>query len=273
MYRRRPAVAGAFYTGNAAALRKEIQVYLSKAEKKTIDGDIIGLICPHAGYVYSGPVAACSYQYLAGSGIELAVVLAPSHRARFNGASIIPEGTYETPLGDAEIDGAVGAKLMERPGFSFIREVHEGEHSLEVQVPFLQVVAENAALVPIVIGTVDIDACRRLAWELARALEGEKRRFAVIISTDLSHYHSYESAVALDRRFAQAVETFDEEKVRDVIDAGMAEACGEGPVLTGLVLCKKLGARGVEILKYANSGDTAGGKGQVVGYLSAAIVR
>jgi len=273
MYRRKPAVAGSFYPSNPQRLEGMINGYLEDAKSIQIKGGIVGIVSPHAGYVYSGPVAAYSYRQLSGSGVELAVVLAPSHRFPFSGASILSDGIYETPLGDVAIDSAVGSILKENPYFNGVKEAHEMEHSLEVQVPFLQKVLGDFAIVPVIVGTVDIAACKKIAEGIRDALAGEKRKFIVVISTDLSHYYSYSAAQSMDGRFIEAVRSFDEKKVQGVIEGGNAEACGERPVLVGMILCKYLGATKVEILKYANSGDTAGGRDQVVGYLSAAFVK
>ncbi len=273
MWVRKPVVAGSFYPSNPKGIEKEIDGYLNDAEDQSLDGDIIGLISPHAGYVYSAPVAAYSFNQLKNSDAELAIVLAPSHRARFDGASVIPSGVYETPLGGVEIDKTIGEKLVQETHFNFIEEVHSAEHSLEVQIPFLQRVLGNFKLVPIVIGTIDLDKCMSIAEDIYANLKDEKRDLVVVISTDLSHYHSYKSANELDGIFVDSLKDFSEESLYDVLSRNKAEACGQGPVLTGLNLCKKLGASKVDILKYANSGDTAGGKDQVVGYLAAAILK
>jgi len=273
MYRRKPAVAGSFYPSDPQRLEGMINRYLDESKSESIKGEIVGIISPHAGYIYSGPVAACSYRQIAGSGVRLAVILAPSHRFPFSGASILSEGVYETPLGDVPIDGAVGALLKNNTCFRAAKEAHEMEHSLEVQVPFLQRVLKDFAIVPIIVGTADIASCRRIAEGIRDALAGEKRKSIVVISTDLSHYYSYSAAQAMDNRFIEAVRSFDEDRVNDILKSGGAEACGERPVLAGMILCKLLGATRVEILKYANSGDTAGGKDQVVGYLAAAMVK
>jgi AmmeMemoRadiSam system protein B len=273
MWHRKPAYAGSFYPSNPEQLKKDIDKYLSAAQKKDFKGKLLGLVSPHAGYVYSGPVAAYSYKQLLGSGIELAIVLTPSHRARFAGASVINSGIYETPLGQIEIDETVGQALLNEDHFSFIKEVHGAEHSLEVQAPFLQRVLESFKLVPIVIGDNDFNFCKAVAEELHNSIKNEKRKFILIISTDLSHYHSYKEAVNIDRVYSEALKTADENKLENVVATNKAEACGHGPVLIGLMLCKKLGASSVEILHYANSGDTAGSKNEVVGYLSAAILK
>ncbi len=273
MWTRKPVVAGAFYPSNKNELNSELEGYLNKAEEKTLSGEVIGLISPHAGYIYSAPVAAYSFNQIKNSDIEIAIVLAPSHRARFDGASIIPAGTYETPLGGVAIDNKIGEELNKKSHFSFIEQVHKAEHSLEVQVPFLQKMIKDFNIVPIIIGAVDVDTCRSIAEEIYTVLEKENRKYSIIISTDLSHYHSYEGARQMDGRFIESLETFDENDIYNILNGNKAEACGQGPVLTGLMLCKKLGAKKVEVLKYANSGDTAGPKDQVVGYLAAAITK
>ncbi len=272
MYRRRPAVAGAFYPSNPQRLGGMIDGFMSDAGGAQAIGGVVGLLSPHAGYVYSGPVAAYSFRQVPRDA-TLAVVLAPSHRARFNGASVLPEGIYETPLGDVPIDAGIGANLKNRNNFSVIKEAHEMEHSLEVQVPFLQRVLKEFSIVPVIVGTVEIDTCVTIAEGLRDSLIGESRKFIVIISSDLSHYYAYGAAQTMDGRFIEALKTFDPKKVKDAISVGKAEACGEGPILAGMTLCRYLGAAKVEVLKYANSGDTAGSKDQVVGYLSAAFVK
>ena len=156
MYRRKPAVAGAFYPSNPQQLGGMIDNYLNEARGASAAGTVVGLVSPHAGYIYSGPVAAFSFGQLEPD-VNLAVVLAPSHRARFNGAVVLPEGIYETPLGDVAIDSAIGAALKDRKHFAAITEAHELEHSLEVQVPFLQKVLNDFTIVPVIIGTGDRD--------------------------------------------------------------------------------------------------------------------
>lgn len=273
MYRRKPAVAGAFYPGNEKDLREAVNSCLNSAEDIRLDGDLLGIISPHAGYIYSGPVAAYSYIQLKKASPDVVIVIAPSHMARFNGAAVIPEGVYDTPLGSAEIDGVIGGKLLEHNGFGIIEQVHKSEHSLEVQVPFIQTVLDNFTLVPVIIGSVDLDVCSMIADGFAEVLKSEKRRYCIVISTDLSHYYSYENAVSIDKKFIESLLSFDENELKNSISAGKAEACGEGPLLTGLMLAKRLGAKGIQLLKYANSGDTSGSRDQVVGYLSAAIVK
>ncbi len=272
MWVREPVVAGAFYPSIPGELNDMIDTYLREASEGKISREAVGLISPHAGYVYSGPVAAYSFVNM-DSDIEVAVVLAPSHRARFDGASVIPEGIYRTPLGDVDIDETIGKVLVKKQHFGFVKEAHLSEHSLEVQVPFLQKVLGNFTIVPIIIGTTELSVCSVLADAVAEVLSGEKRKYGIVVSTDLSHYHSYDVAREIDNNLIDRIKSFDENLVYEVCRSRKAEACGEGPVLTGMIASRKLGATGVEIIKYANSGDTAGPKSQVVGYLSAAFVK
>ncbi len=271
MYVRKSVVAGSFYPGDPGKLRSMINGFLNNTvkERSEISGKITGIISPHAGYVYSGQVAAYGFSYLSSIDIDTFIVLAPSHRARFKGASVIPEGFYSTPLGDAVIDGSIGKKLADSDGFSFIPEAHEMEHSLEVQVPFIQVINESAQIVPVVIGTTDLSLCMALGKSIASAVADSEKNFSVIISTDLSHYHSYSSAAEMDQSLIKSIESFNESEISRVLKSGKAEACGEGPLIAGMSLCRAMGAKSVKSVKYANSGDTAGSKDQVVGYMAA----
>lgn len=271
MYKRHPVVAGSFYPGDPDKLEIMIRGFLKNArsDRPEIKGKIHGIISPHAGYIYSGPVAGYGFSYLENLHFDTLIVLAPSHRARFNGASVIPEGLYSTPLGDMVIDSDIGGELIRCKGFSFLKEAHEMEHSLEVQVPFIQTIDKSLKIVPVVIGTTDMNICRETGESVASIVKDSGKNTAVIISTDLSHYHSYSNAVELDKRLIESIESFDEAGVSDLLKSGKAEACGEGPLLAGMTLCRLMGSERVDVVKYANSGDTAGPRDQVVGYLSA----
>lgn len=271
MYLRKTVAAGSFYPNDPAKLKSMINGFMNNAEadKPEISGNVYGIISPHAGYIYSGAVAGYGFSYLSNLNFDTYIILAPSHRARFKGASVIPEGLYSTPLGDMEIDSDICEKLLKLEGFGFISEAHELEHSLEVQVPFVQVISEGSRIVPVVIGTTDLELCRKIGDSIASVIAKKDKRYAVVISTDLSHYHGYNSAIELDKTLIKSIESFDENKISSILKSGKAEACGEGPLISGMTLCRSMGAERVNVVKYANSGDTAGSKDQVVGYLSA----
>lgn len=272
MWQRQPGFAGSFYPANPDKLKNDIQNYIAKAKAAQLENPV-AFIVPHAGYIYSGPVAAYSYAQLKEKPVDVAIVLAPSHRARFNGASVISDGIFQTPLGNVQLDRAIAQKLLDEELFFEIKEAHQYEHSLEVQLPFLQVVLSDFVLVPIVIGTIDLDVCRKIGNKIAEALTSEKRSYILILSTDLSHYYHYDIAKKIDGNFIESLKKFDENYLYEMLQSDKAQACGEGPVLAGMVASKQLGAEKVEILHYANSGDTAGPKNEVVGYLAAAFVK
>ncbi len=268
---RRPAVAGSFYPGDAESLSGMIRSYISSAQNdpKNVPGDIVGIISPHAGYVYSGPVAAYGFSRLAEGMFDGYAVLAPSHRGRFKGASVMPEGFYSTPLGDVEVDSQLAETLLDNEYFGYLKEIDELEHSLEVQLPFIQSMAGKFKILPVVIGTTDPAICGIIGERIADCILSSGKKYCIVVSTDLSHYHDYKKAVAMDNLFIDAVRSFDEKRIREVSASGRAEACGEGAVLAGMAACRRLGAKRVELLSYMNSGDTAGSKDQVVGYMSA----
>jgi hypothetical protein len=270
MYIRKPSFAGSFYPGSRDELILEIDRHLN-AVPPSPPKNAKGYISPHAGYIYSGPVAAYTYAALKSDMPEMLIVLAPSHRASFEGASVIPEGYYETPVARTAIDSEISMRLLDSDLFNFYEQVHRAEHSLEVQIPFAQRVLGDFTLVPVIIGTTDLSICAELAAVIERALEGCGKKFSIVISTDLSHFHGYDEAVRIDSGFIKALESFNTRDVYEAAAVKGAEACGLGPILTGMTLCGKLGASEIEILKYANSGDSSGDKSRVVGYLSAAV--
>ncbi len=272
MWHRKPVVAGAFYPADRRELSTLVDSYLQNAAQQSVKGRVLGVISPHAGYVYSGSVAAYAFNQLKNQNFDVAIILAPSHRARFDGASVIPAGEYATPLGAMTIDDTIGKILVEQNRFQFVQQVHEAEHSLEVQIPFLQTVNPTCSIVPVVVGTTELSVLHDVADSIYDVIQNDSRNIVVIISTDLSHYHPYDDATSIDAKFIDSLKSYDVKEISKICGTGKAEACGEGPIIAGLLLCAKLGAKKVDILHYANSGDTAGGKSQVVGYVSAAIV-
>ncbi|GAB4253727.1 MAG: AmmeMemoRadiSam system protein B [Acidobacteriota bacterium] len=273
---REPAVAGLFYPGSAAELQAEIKRCLEAVPRKELPGRVLGLIAPHAGYVYSGPVAAHAYAALRGRAIRRVVVISPCHVEAFQGAAVFPGRAYLTPLGEIPVDGEFARRLVEAGGAEFSHRGHalgrggRGEHALEVQLPFLQVVLGEFSLVPIVLGEQSMDTCRRLGLALGRLRDPET---LIVASSDLSHYHSDTEARRLDRKVADAVAGWDYFSLHQLVELGETEACGSGPIVATMIAAQRWGGDRAEILRYATSGDVPmGRRDAVVGYLAAALL-
>jgi AmmeMemoRadiSam system protein B/AmmeMemoRadiSam system protein A len=269
---RRPAVAGSFYPGDSKTLSRQVREFLSKAAKEEVAGEIVGLVSPHAGYMYSGLVAAHAFKTVEGMKFDAVVILAPSHRVPVQGASVYDRGGYETPLGVLPIEKDLCQKLKSESNLiQSLPQVHSHEHSLEVQLPFLQEVLGKFTLVPLVIGSQDYRSCETIGKAIARAVKGKK--VLLVASTDLSHYHPYDRAVQLDKIILDDIQAFDAQKLSRDLEAGKGEACGGGPVVAVMVAAKELGANHAKILKYLNSGDVTGDRSGVVGYAAAVFSR
>jgi AmmeMemoRadiSam system protein B/AmmeMemoRadiSam system protein A len=272
---RKPAVANQFYPGDPVTLSRQIADFFKKAKKEPIPGKIVGLIAPHAGYMYSGQVAAYAFKLLEGFFFETVVVISPSHIAYFQGASIYNGGAYETPLGVIAVDTSLAGKMadvnervfLSTKGHGFVGM--RGEHAIEVELPFLQLVLGKFKLVPIVIGDQDQATCEALAEALIKSLKGESA--LIVASSDLSHFHPYDEAVRLDNIVINHVDSFDAEALFSDLAAGTCEACGGNPVVATMLAAKGLGADKAKVLKYANSGDVTGDRSGVVGYMAAVL--
>ena len=264
-----PNVAGGFYPGDRAALKGMIEAYLEQASlPEGAPQDPVALIVPHAGYVYSGPVAAYGFKSLQGKSYDTVVVLAVSHFFPFRGAAVYREGAFRTPLGDITVDTASADALLARlPGFlKEAPEVFEREHSLEVELPFLQSVLSGFKIVPVIFGEAALGDLQMMGQALAEVLKDKKA--IVVASTDLSHYNRYETACALDQQTIDYILDGDEQGLWDAVAAGGGNLCGVKPVMTAMFYARARGAQKATLLKYANSGDTAGDKSRVVGYAS-----
>ncbi len=269
---RRPAVAGSFYPADAYILSHQVKEYLAQVPKKEIPGEIIALVSPHAGYQYSGQVAAHSFQLIERMKFDAVVVVAPSHRVAFSGASVYDRGGYQTPLGVRPVEKELCQKLMkESTLIRFYPQAHGPEHSLEVQLPFLQEILGEFKLVPIVIGDQSYRSCEQVGQAIARTVKGKKA--LIVASTDLSHFHPYDVAVQKDRVILKAIEAFDPKQLSGDLESGKGEACGGGPVIAVMVAAKELGANRSQVLKYMNSGDVTGDRSGVVGYAAAVFYR
>jgi AmmeMemoRadiSam system protein B len=270
---RQPAVAGTFYPDNPDILSRDLQKCFKQAPKQNIPGELIGLISPHAGYIYSGGVAAYAYKLLEGSDIKTVIVLAPSHRYRFKGASLYDKGPYLTPLNKITVDQELAAGIRARSDvIGFYEDAHLDEHSLEVQLPFLQHVLGDFHLVPILLGHPNnLEIYREIAEAIAEEVKGKK--VILVASSDLSHFHPYNEAVALDNIVGDYVKAYDPEGLNRALAEGACEACGSGAIITAMLAARSLGANQATILHYANSGDVSLDQSSVVGYMAAALHR
>ena len=270
---REPVFAGTWYPDNPGALRELIENYLDRASLRSQPGKLTAVIIPHAGYAYSGQVAAYAYRLVRQGSFQRVVMIGPSHRAAFRGASVSMQDGYRTPLGIVPVDRQFARKMLEQNNVvHWLPRAHAQEHSLEIQLPFLQTVIPDFRIVPIIMGEQDYETCLSLAESVA-AMIGDSKGTLILASTDLSHFHNYSQAIVLDTAFIRHVESFDPEGLSQALAAGECEACGGGPAVTALLAAQKLGADRSEILHYANSGDVTGDHHRVVGYLSAAMTR
>jgi len=263
---RRPAVAGSFYPAPARSLRNQVEEFLRNVEGPALSR-VRAIIAPHAGYVYSGQVAAHAYAALKGSWKRV-VVISPSHQLTFDGISAYPGEAYQTPLGKMELDLEALARLEERlPSLRYLSEAHRDEHALEVQLPFLQIVLSEAKLIPLVMGSQDIATARMLGKALAEALPDA----LVVASSDLSHYKNDATARILDGVIAEYINSFDPVGLLDSVRNGKSAACGAGPMAAAMFFAHHRGATDGKVLEYATSARVTGDTDQVVGYLAAAF--
>ena len=269
----RPAgVAGSFYPASPTQLKSMLDDLFKAVEKRDDPGRVIGLVSPHAGYIYSGHVAAYSYNMLRGKDIKRVVVISPSHAVSFTGASIYDGIAYVTPLGEVSVDMEFAQELSHKNDLLKLSDIGHrvgvsgrSEHALEVQLPFLQYVLSNFQLVPIVMGDQSYVTCRALGEALATLIDDDQT--VIVASSDLSHFHAYDEAAALDHKLLNAVNEWDYYNICKNCNSRIWEACGAGPVVSTMIAAEKLGATKATVLKYANSGDIPqGDKSRVVGY-------
>ena len=267
---RRAAVAGSWYPGSAAALAAEVDRYLGEASPAVPEARVDAVVAPHAGLMYSGPVAAWAYRAVQGGQYEAVVLVGPSHHVGFEGAAVFPRGAFETPLGEAVVDEDLAAAILKSTHIAReFPQAHAREHSLEMQLPFIKRVLPDAPIVPIVMGHQSHATVTALAEGLARALEG--RRVLLVASSDLSHYLPSASAAEMDARVLECVTRFDPDGLCEVLKRQPDHACGGGPIVAVMRTARLIGAREARVLKYANSGDVSGDKSAVVGYMAAAF--
>jgi len=265
---RTAVVSGQFYPEEPELLKKKVRQFLEAAQGVSAP-EVRALIVPHAGYDYSGQVAAEAYKLIEGRKFESVVIVAFLHRVFLQGVLVDDVDAYETPLGRVPVDRDLAREIrMCHPVFQNATAGRLEEHSLEVQIPFLQETVPGLKIVPIYIGVQNSTNITALADALARTLAD--RNVLVVATTDLSHFHSYETASGMDRALIARFETRDAEAIYEAYAKEEVEACGMGPVLTSILLAKKMKWSGPCLIRYANSGDVTGERSSVVGYAAMA---
>ena len=279
---RHPFAAGSFYAGTAESLKRQIEAcFLHNLGPGKIPevikgriGGIVGLLCPHAGYMYSGPVAAHAYYNLALDGKpDIIVIFGPNHTGFGSALAVMNEGVWRTPLGDIEVDGETADQIIrESKIIDADASAHRYEHSIEVQLPFLQYLfGSNFKIVPICFLMQDLSSAIEVGEAVGKVLSGKNA--VVLASSDMSHYEPQRDAERKDKMALQAVESMDEEKLYFTIENYNVTACGYGPIIALIRAAKILGAKRAKLLCYRTSGDVTGDYSSVVGYAAVQFVK
>jgi AmmeMemoRadiSam system protein B/AmmeMemoRadiSam system protein A len=267
---RQAGVAGGFYPADPKTLSAMMDDMLAHASPPPINDPILAVVAPHAGYQFSGPVAAYTYAALKGRKFSRVVVIAPSHYEPFDFTSVYDGDAYATPLGAVPVDKAFAKQLVQMsPTIKFSSRGHtptrEGaEHALEVELPWLQRVLGDFQLVPVVMGDQSYESSRALGVALAKLIHGSDT--LIVASSDLSHYHPYDEAVKIDHKTLNALQAWDYFSMSRNFEARVWEACGGAPIVAAMIAAERMGANQALVLKYANSGDITGDHSRVVGY-------
>ncbi len=271
---KQPNVAGKFYPAESSILSKQIDDYFLLANPPIFPEDIFLLISPHAGYEFSGPTAVFGYKLIKDKPYKTVVILASSHYYAFSGVSVYPQGAFRTPLGDIAVDSAFSGKLLNKDAeIVYQPEAFLQEHSLEVQLPFLQKVLNNFKIVPIIMGDCSFSTCRKLAG-LLQLVIGERKDVLVVVSTDMYHGYDYDQARVIDDFTLGAIKKLDAQGLYNGLKDGRFQLCGGYPVVTALILAESLGYKEAGILKYTNSAEVTQDKikgAWTVGYSSVVI--
>jgi AmmeMemoRadiSam system protein B len=279
---RYPAVAGSWYAGTANSLRNQLEELFThrlgpQSLPRVVDDgprNVVGLVVPHAGYMASGPVAAHAYHRLARDGRpDVVVIFGPNHTGRGSMLALMNEGVWRTPLGDAQIDTETADHILKASNIIDADEsAHVYEHSIELQLPFLQYLyGSNFTFVPICFMMQDLDSSREVGQAVASALKGKNG--LVVASSDMTHYEPQERAEKKDKLAVDAALRLDEEQYNHVVESYGITTCGYGPVMAAIVASKQLGAATSELLCYKTSGDVLGDRSAVVGYASVAFTK
>lgn len=269
-----PNVAGAFYPDNPVELSQMIDKFLIQGNPQAVEGEIFALIVPHAGYGFSGQTAAFGYELIQGKPYKTVVIIAPVHYYGFSGVSVYPQGTFRTPLGDLAIDREFAQKLLEKDKEVFFEpRAFTKEHTLEVQLPFLQKVLSDFKIVPIITGDCPLDTCKKLA-ELLKEAIGERKDVLIVASTDMYHGYDYQEAEVVDSLTLSYLKNMDAEGLYYGLREGKLQLCGGFGVVAIMILAKESGHHKLNLLNYTNSAIVTGKKTKgiwTVGYSSAMI--
>ncbi|MDI6839833.1 MAG: AmmeMemoRadiSam system protein B [bacterium] len=272
---REPAVAGQFYPGNPAVLKSSIQKFLKSVPEK-IEAKIFGLIVPHAGYEFSGQTASYAFKQIEGKKYDTVIIIGPSHQFPFRGAAVYPTGSFKTPLGEVEIDSSLAEAIISQevaPQSKYITgmiEPHQEEHSLEVELPFLQTVLKEFKIVPICMGDQSIGVCKILADAIVKSVTGKS--VLIVASSDFYHGYDYDECKLSVKESTSLICEYDIEGFHKAFTERGA-ACGGGAIVTCMLAAQKLGAKEAMLLYSTNSGDVTGMmSGYVVGYASFMLI-
>lgn len=269
---RRTSVAGSWYPADPRRLAGEIDRYLADADAESPSGPPRAVIAPHAGLMYSGPVAAFGYKVAKAASYKTVVLVGPSHFVPFRGVSLWPEGSWDTPFGPVEVDRELASAIRaESDEIVEVPTAHGREHSLEMHLPFVAHLLPGAAIVPLVMGHQTRATAFALGDAIARAVAARSGDVLLVASSDLSHYEEASDAFALDSVVIRHVEALDPGGLMSALEQDQRHACGGGPMVSVLHAARQLGAGSARVLRYADSGDVSGDKSSVVGYLSAVI--
>lgn len=266
---REPSVAGMFYPADEENLKTEVDLLLSITDTENKFNNAVGLISPHAGYMYSGKTAAVGFNAVSEKKIDTVIIISPSHNEYFAGVSIYNGDAYRTPLGAVEINKSISEKLSEEGKFIFEGiEGHRKEHAIEVQIPFLQRIFENFSIVPVVMGDQRDVFVDKLADKLAEVIDDKT---LIVASSDMSHFYPKEKASHLDSIVEEHIKKFDYAGLQKDLNNRICEACGGGPIVAMMKAADKAGKTRSKILARSDSGDVTGDDSSVVGYLSAVV--
>ena len=266
---RKSTIAGQWYPGDPGTLQRMMAEFFDQVKEPDVKGDVVGLISPHAGYVYSGQVAAHAYAQVCGQQFDVVAIVSPVHRMYVGPYATADADAYQTPLHEIPLDTELVDAVDERLGLT--RLPMDNEHSLEIQLPFLQAALGDFKLLPIMLGAQDWTHCTQLADTLVDVLTGKNA--LLVASTDLSHFHPASEAERLDHMVTDKIDAFDPEGLSRLLAQHKAEACGGGPVVSVMLAAQGLGANKAKTLYYAHSGHVTGDYSNVVGYAAGVLYR